>query len=144
MARKDPLRNFRFRVEIDGVAVASFSEVTIGAATTEVISYREGGDLTHVRQLPGLTKYSNISLTRGVTSSLDLWNWHRAVAGGEIGANRRQVVIVVLDEKGADAVRFVVSEAWPTRYEPGQLNAKGNEVFIETLELANEGVERVQ
>ena len=53
------------------------------------------------------------------------------------------MAIVVLGEAGEDRARFVVSNAWPTKYDPSDLNAKGNEVFIECLELANEGIERV-
>lgn len=144
MARRDPLRNCRFRLEIDGIQVASFSEVEIGATTTEVIEYRDGNEPSNVRKLPGLTKFANVTLKRGITTSLDLHNWHRAIVTGEVGNNRRTVAVVVLDEKGNDAARFVVSEAWPTKYAPGALYAKGNDVFIETLELANEGIERTQ
>lgn len=143
MARQDPLRNFRFRVEIDGVQVASFSEVTIEPTTTAVIEYREGGEPPAVRKLPGLTKYGNVTLKRGVTPSLELFNWHRLVATGQIANARRNVVIIVLDDSGTEAARFVVSDAWPAKYDPGDLNAKGNEVFIELLELVNEGIERV-
>jgi phage tail-like protein len=144
MARRDPLRNCRFRLEIDGIQVASFSEVEIGATTTEAIEYREGADPSNVRKLPGLTKYANVTLKRGITASLDLYNWHREMVTGQSANYRRTVAVVVLDEKGNDAARFVVSDAWPAKYAPGPLNAKGNEVFIETLELANEGIERTQ
>ena len=142
MARQDPLRNFRFRVEIDGLGAAFFSEVAIGPTTTDVIEYREGGEPMHVRKLPGLTKFGNVTLKRGITASLELFNWHRLVAQGNIGAARRQVAITAQDEEGRDVARFVVSEAWPTKYDPGDLNAKGTEVFIELLELVNEGIER--
>jgi phage tail-like protein len=144
MARTDPLRNFRFRLEIDGIAQASFSEVAIAETTTEAIDYREGTDPSHVRKLPGLTKYGNITLKRGITESLDLYNWHKAIIAGQVLANRKQVIIVAQDEAGADKARFVVSEAWPMKYDPSDLNGKGNEVFIELLELVNEGIERVQ
>jgi phage tail-like protein len=144
MARHDPYRNFRFRVEIDGIQTAGFSEVAIDPATTDVVEYREGTDPAHVRKLSGLTKYGNVVLKRGVTGSLELFNWHKQIASGQIAANRKKVVIVVLDESGADTARYVVSEAWPIKYDSVDLNAKGNEVFIETLELANEGIERVQ
>jgi phage tail-like protein len=144
MARKDPLRNFRFRVEIGGIAVAGFSEVVIGPTTTEAIDYREGTDPPHVRKLSGLTKFANITLKRGLTDSLDLYHWYKQVIAGQLATSRRQVAIVIADEAGADHSRFVVSEAWPVKYEPSELNAKGNEVIIETLELANEGIERVQ
>lgn len=144
MASHDPLRNFRFRVEIDGMQDAGFSEVAIGATTTEVIDYREGTDPGHVRKLAGLTTFGNVTLRRGLTNSLELFEWHQRIVSGQLATNRRNVVIVVLDEAGVDTARYVVSDAWPIKYDPGDLNAKGNDVFIETLELVNEGVERVQ
>jgi phage tail-like protein len=143
MARNDPYRNFRFRLEIDNIASAAFSEVQIGATTTDVVEYREGTDPPHVRKLSGLTRYGNVTLKRGVTSSLDLYKWHEAIVAGQLLSQRRKVVIVVQDESGNDQARFVVTDAWPVRYEVGALDAKGNEVLIETLELANEGIERV-
>ena len=143
MARQDPLRNFRFRLEIDGIQVAGFTEVTIGPTTTEAIDYREGTDPPHVRKLSGLTRFTNVSLKRGVTDSLELFQWHRQIVLGQLRANRRNVAIVVASEGGDDKARFVVSDAWPVKYEPSHLDAKGNEVFIELLELANEGIERV-
>ncbi len=144
MPRHDPLRNFRFRLEIDGLQTAGFSEVAIAATTTDVIDYREGTDPPHVRKLSGLTKYGNVTLKRGVTTSLELFNWHQQIVSGQLVNNRKRVVIVVQDEAGADMARYVITDAWPIKYDPGDLNAKGNDVFIETLELVNEGVERVQ
>jgi phage tail-like protein len=143
MARQDPLRNFRFRLEIDGIQTASFSEVSIGPSTTEAIDYREGTDPPHVRKLSGLTRFGTITLKHGVTDSLELFKWHEAIVTGLIATNRRKVVIVVQDESGADKARYVVSDAWPSKYDPSDLNGKGNEVLIETLELVNEGIERV-
>jgi phage tail-like protein len=143
MPRHDPLRNFRFRVEIDGIQAAAFSEVVIAPTTTEVIEYREGSEPSRVRKLPGLTKFGTVTLKRGVTTSLELVNWHLQVVRGQMAAARKQISIVVLDDAGQDVARFVVADAWPIKYDPGDLNAKGNEVFIELLELANEGIERV-
>ena len=143
MARKDPLRNFRFRVEIDGILTAGFSEVQIGATITDVVEYREGTDPPNVRKLSGLTKFGNITLKRGMTTSLELFQWHKQIIAGQIANNRKKVVIIVADESGADQTRFVVSDAWPVKYDPSDLSGKGNEVFIELLELANEGIERV-
>jgi len=142
MARDDPYRNFKFRVEIDGVAEAHFSEVAIGETTTEAIDYREGTEPNHVRKLPGLTKYGNITLKRGVTESQVIWAWHKDILDGKIGEKRKTITIIVIDEAGLDKARFVVSQAWPTKYDPSDLNGKGNEVFIEVLELVNEGIER--
>jgi phage tail-like protein len=142
MSRQDPYRNFRFRLEIDGAQAAAFSEVTMAATTTDVIEYRAGNDPAHVRKLPGLHRFGNVTLKRGLTASAELWEWHKQVLDGSPGI-RRRVVIVVLDESGSDQVRFVVVDAWPVKYEVGVLSARGSDVAIETLELANEGVERV-
>jgi len=142
MARDDPFRNFKFRVEIDGVAEAAFSEVAIGETSTEAIDYREGTEPNHVRKLPGMTKYGNITLKRGVTDSQVIYQWHKDIVDGKIGEKRKTITIVVIDEAGKDKARFVVSECWPTKYDPSDLNGKGNEVFIELLELVNEGIER--
>jgi phage tail-like protein len=144
MARNDPFRNFKFRLEIDGISQANFSEVTIGETTTDAVDYREGTDPSHVRKLDGLTKYGNVTLKWGVTTSMDLYNWHKAIVAGQIQSNRKQVAIVVQDESGADKARFVVSQAWPVKYQPSALNGKGAEVFVELLDLANEGFERIQ
>lgn len=146
MARIDPLRNFRFRLEIDSITQAGFSEVMIGETTIDAVDYREGTDAPHVRKLTGLTKYGNITLKWGLTmggAALDLFKWHADVSAGLVRDRRKKVVIVVQDEAGADAARFVVTDAWPLKYDPSDLNAKGNEVMIELLELANEGIERV-
>ena len=142
MARDDPFRNFKFRVEIDGIAEAAFSEVAIGETTTEAIDYRDGTEPPHVRKLPGMVKYGNITLKRGVTDSQVIYQWHKDILDGKIGDKRKSVTIVVIDEAGKDKARFVVSECWPTKYDPSDLNGKGNEVFIELLELVNEGIER--
>ena len=94
----------------------------------------------------GLTKYGNITLKWGLTvggTALDLFKWHADVSAGQVKDKRKKVVIVVQDEAGGDAARFVVTDAWPVKYDPSDLNAKGNEVMIELLELANEGIERV-
>ena len=145
MARDtDPLRNFRFRLEVGDITTAGFSEVMIAETTIDVVEYREGRDPEHVRKLSGLTKYGNITLKRGVTfgnGALDLFKWHHDFSAGN--GKRITLAIVVLDETGLkDTARFSVFEAWPVKYDPSDLNAKGNEVFIELLELANEGIER--
>lgn len=145
-ARIDPLRNFRFRLEVGNLKQADFSEVAIGETTVEAVDYRVGTDPPHVRKLSGLTKYGNITLKWGLTTganAMELFKWHKEVSTGQVKESRKDVAIVVKDEAGEDAARFVVSNAWPVKYDPSDLNGKGNEVVIEMLELVNEGIERV-
>lgn len=146
MARVDPLRNFRFRVDIDGIVRAGFSEVVIGETKVDTIDYREGTDPPRVRKLSGVTTFGTVTLKHGLItggSALDLYRWLVDVTAGLLADRRKTVVIVVQNEAGQDAARFVVTDAWPVKYVPGPLNATGNDVMIETLELANEGIERV-
>lgn len=137
--RLDPFRKFRFRVDIAGFAQVGFNEATFAGTTTDV-----GTDPTHLMKLSGLTKYGNVTLKFGVTTDArKLFDWHKAILDGQVRKNRKTVTITVRDEAGADKARFVVNNAWPIKYDPSDLDGKGNEIFIETLELCNEGIERV-
>lgn len=139
--RVDPFFNYNFLVELDGITRGTFQEVSGLDATTEPIEYREGGQNTTVRKLPGLTKYGNIVLKRGVTSDTELYDWHRQTVLGSI--DRRNGSIIVLDRQGGEVARWNFRDAWPTKYDIPDFNATGNEVAIETLEIVHEGVERV-
>jgi len=147
-ARNDPIRNFRFLLQIDNVTRAGFSDVAIAETTIEAIDYREGADPPHARKLSGLTKYGNITLKAGMTTganALELFKWHADVSAGLIAERRRNIAISVLDETGKNEVaRFVVTDAWPVKYHSSDLSGKGNEVVVEQMEFANEGVERVK
>lgn len=142
--RKDPYRNFRFRIEIDGIAQAGFSEAIMPDASADVIEYREGSELPAVRKLLGRIKYGNITLKGGITDSLDLYNWWKLVEQGNMEDARRNMSVILMDEEGSDNARWDFKEAWPVRYKPSDLEAKGTEVVIETLEIAHEKMTRVQ
>lgn len=104
-----------------------------------MIEYRTGADATTVRRLPGLTRYANVVLERGLTKDLSLWNWRQSVVNGK--PDRRSGSIVLLDEAGQEVLRWNFHRGWPARWEGPALNAKANEVAIETLEIAHEGLE---
>jgi phage tail-like protein len=139
-ARIDPFYNFNFLVEIDGIARAAFHEVSGFDSTIDVIEHREGGDNTTPRKLPGMTKHSNIVLKWGMTDDQDLYRWHRDTVRGNV--QRRNGSIVLLDRRGQEVARWNFFNAWPAKWDGPDFNAEGNDVAIETLELAHEGVER--
>lgn len=138
--RKDPYRGFRYRVEIEGITQAGFSEVSGYNTSLDVIEYREGNERTTPRKLPGLTKYGNITLKWGVTDSTDMYKWIEEAVNGKI--ERKTVTIISINEEGGDVATWQVIEAWPAKYTAPNFNAKGNEVAIESLELAHEGLTR--
>jgi phage tail-like protein len=137
--RHDPYKAFNFRVEIEGIARAAFSEVGGLDSETAVIEYRIGGEPRTVRKLPGLTKYSNIVLRRGITEDRELWNWRQAVVQGNV--DRRNGSIILLDDDGTEVVRWNFLHGWIAKWEGPALNATANEVAIETIEIAHEGLE---
>jgi phage tail-like protein len=140
--RVDPYMNFNFLVEIDGIARAAFHDCTGFDSTIDVVEHREGGENTTTRKLPGITKYSNIVLKWGVTDDPDLYNWHRTAVDGNV--QRRNGSIVLLDREGQERVRWNFVNAWPCKWDGPDFNAEGNDVAIETLELAHEGVKRAR
>jgi phage tail-like protein len=141
MATVDPFGNFNFLVEIDGITRGAFHEVNGFDSTVDVIEHREGGENTTLRKLPGMTKYSNIVLKWGVTDDVSLYRWHRQIVTGDI--ERKNGSIVLLNRRGEEVARWNFVRAWPTKYDGPDFTAEGNDVAIETLELAHEGVERV-
>lgn len=138
---KDPFNNYNFLVEIDGITRAAFQECSGFNSTIEVIDYREGGENTTMRKLPGKTSYDNISLRWGMTDDNELYQWHREATRGNV--ERKTGSIVLLDNRGDEVARWNFIRAWPTAYTGPDLNATANEVAIESLELAHEGIERV-
>lgn len=142
--RKDPYRNFRFRVVIDGIQTAAFADATIPDTSTEAVEYREGTDATFSRKLSGLTKFGNVTLKRGLTDSMELYNWRKAVEEKGAMENRKSLSIILVDEQGNEKAQWDIVEAWPVKYDVSPLSAKGNEVSVESLEIAHEGVKRVK
>lgn len=138
-SRNDPYSAFNFLVEIDDVTVAGFSEGSGLTSETDVIEYRNGDEDITVRKLPGLKKFTNINLKRGYTESKELWDWRKKVMDGQ--TDRKPGSIVLLNEARQEALRWSFREGWPTKWSGPTFNAKNNEVAIEELEFAVEGLE---
>jgi phage tail-like protein len=136
--RTDPYRGFNFLVEIDGITQGGFQEVGGLDASTDPVEYREGNELNHVRKLTGLNKYSPLTLKRGITDSDELWKWRQTVIDGK--AERKNGSIVLLNEAGAEKLRWNFSNAWPSKWTGPSFNATSTALAIETLELTHEEV----
>ena len=141
-ARVDPYGSFNFLVEIDGITRAAFQEASGFDSAIDVIDHREGGDNTTMRRLPGMTKYTNVTLKWGVTDDQELYDWHRQWITGDPNASRKNGSIILLDRQGKEKVRWNFFNAWPAKWTGPSFNAEGTDVAIETLEIAHEGIER--
>lgn len=149
--RFDPYKNFKFRVKWEGRYVAGVSKVSALKRSTEVVEHREGGDPSTSRKSPGRTKFDAVTLERGVTHDLAFVQWANSVwdygsgPGTEsaLKSFRKDVIIDVFNEAGQKALSYKVYRCWVSSYQAiNDLDANGNAVAIQTLELQNEGWEQ--
>nr|CBH39152.1 conserved hypothetical protein [uncultured archaeon] len=138
--RNDPYLNFRFLVEIQGLIVGGFSEVSGLQAETETEEIQEGGVNDYVHKLPKITKYPNITLKRGITDSEALWKWHQEVVNGII--MRKSGFIILMDSEGNEKWRWSFEDAYPVKWQGPDLKADSSAVAVETLELAHNGLKK--
>ena len=139
MAENYPLPKFHFLCEWGGQSI-SFSEVSGLDVETEVIEYRDGANPEyHKTKMPGMQKFSNVTLKRGVfKSDNDYYAWYNTVSLNTI--ERRDVIISLLNEQHEPVMVWKIKQAWPTKIQSTDLKADGNEVAIESMELVHEGL----
>jgi len=137
-SRNDPFASFNFIVDIQGMR-AGFAEVGGLSTETDIIEYREGNEDITVRKIPGKRKYGNISFKRGFTNSKDLWEWRKKVIEGK--TQRLPGTITLLDEARKPALVWKFYEAWPSKWAGPAMNAKNNDIAIEEMDIAVEGLE---
>jgi len=137
--RIDPFRAFNFKVYIDGQDVGGFAEVSGLSSDGDVVDYREGTDVElTTRKLPGLRKYNPITLKRGYTTDLYLWNWYASISAGK--RERRDGTIALRNDEGKEVMRWHFEHAWINKIEGPVFKASGNEVAMESVELIHEGL----
>ncbi|WP_329214396.1 phage tail protein [Streptomyces sp. NBC_01485] len=151
VTRRDPFKNFRFRVKFSGETayIAGISKVSGLKRTTEVIRHRDGGDPGTSRKLPGRTEYEAITLERGCTIDTAFEEWANRVwslknsAGGletSLKDFRRDLVIDVFDEGGQQVLSYSVHEAWVSEYQGlPELDAGSNAVAFEHIKVEHHG-----
>jgi phage tail-like protein len=153
--RKDPYKNFKFRVKWDGAYVAGVSKVSALKRTTEVVKHREGGDPSTSRKSPGRNEYEAITLERGVTQDLafqqwanKVWDYQNAQAQNadqevSLADFRKDVIIDFFNEAGQKVISYHVYRCWVSEYQAlPELDANANAVAIQHIKLENEGWDR--
>jgi len=149
--RKDPYKNFKFRVKWDGRYVAGVSKVSGLKRTTQVVTHREGGDPSTSHKSPGRNEFDAITLERGVTHDTEFEKWANKVwnFGAGLGAEvslkdfRKDIILDFYNEAGQLALSYKVYRCWVSEYHPlPDLDANANAIAIQTIKLENEGWER--
>ena len=139
MVSPSPISSSKFTVDFGGDTI-NFQDVILPESEIEIIEYRDGSDvLSSVRKYPGLTKYSNLILKRGMTKSKELYEWFKQTKQGRI--ERRDITVSILNEEHEPVAVWKMQNCWPTKYSGSALKAKDSGIMIETLEIATEDVD---
>lgn len=133
-----PLPKFYFSVTFDNGVTGSFQEVTGLETETKVIEYRHGDNpVFSPIKMPGLARVGNVTLRKGVfVDDNTFWDWYNQIVLNTI--TRATVVVNLLDQTGAPKYVWTLNNAWPTKIAGSDLKSEGNEVAIQTLEIAFE------
>jgi phage tail-like protein len=143
--RDDPYGGFNFEILIngisdDGTAVkGSFAEASGLEVDIQPIEYRNGAEDITMRKVPGLKKFPNLVLKRGILGDTALWRWIQEAMDGKV--RRTEGAVVMLDENKQEVMRWNFRRGWPCKWTGPGLNAKNNEIGMETLEICHEGLE---
>ncbi len=137
MARPDPFRGYRFRVEILGMQEAGFQSVSGLERQCKIEPYREGGINHYEHQLVTLTNYPPVVLKRGLADK-SLWDWHQKVINGTVV--RRTISVMLIDDTGKEVWRWICAGAFPSKWSGAELDATANNVATESIELVHQGL----
>src|SRR5262245_14642245 len=138
----DAAAGYHFSIEIDGISIAQFKEVSGISAEIKKIEHRENkvGGLPVLKMLPGAAAYGDITLKRGKTDSKAVWEWYADVKKGDMAKARKNASIVLNDYTGSELARFNITNAWCSKVSLGALQASGNDVLLEECVITHEGV----
>ncbi len=141
-----PYKKYNYRVEIEGIDVAAFSEVSGFDASIDVIEYREGTETVNsARKMPGLTKYGNITLKWGMTDNMTFYEWVEGISNGEKATAEDRVTDITIylqDDAHTEIASWEFTNAWPCKYTAPDFNASSSEISFESVEIAFEEMHR--
>ena len=148
MSYEDPLVGFHFKIDVgNGKISGFFTEVSGIGSEHEVIEHKvvsDDGKKEIVMKIPGRLKWENITLKRGLTSTIDIWDWRKNIEDGKVDDNRYDGSIFMLDQNGDPVAQWDFQRAWPIKVTGPQPKSDSNEIGIEEMVLTHEYIERVQ
>jgi phage tail-like protein len=145
MADPDPLVSAFFTIDFGGSVKGAFRECTGLGSENEVVEYKASGDKGKfvMKKVPGRMKWNNITLKRGITNAMDMWDWRKQVEEGKVEQARKNGSIIMYNQMNEAIARWDFVQAWPNKLTGPSANATNNEVGIEELEITHEGYKRV-
>lgn len=144
-SREDPLVSFHFMIDVQGQINGYFSEVSGLGSESEVIEDKtvNPDGIEIVKKIPGRLKWGDITLKRGITSNLDMWDWRKQVEEGKVSDARKNGSIVMFDQELAEKARWNFVNGWPTKISGPTPKSDSNEIGVEELTITHELITRV-
>ena len=143
--REDPLLGFHFALDLGGTIAGYFTECSGIGSEHEVIEHKvinESGQEV-IMKIPGRLKWENMVFKRGITSSMDIWDWRKTVEDGDVEGARRNGSVIMFDQQLNPVAQWDFERAWPVKVSGPQPKADSNEVGVEELTIAHEYIKRV-
>ena len=142
--RHGPMKTGRFEVQIDDVEVPGWQSVTIPSRSTEQGEYREGNDADYEKKVWGQTSFDDLEMERGVKpGDTRLYDWTKDIQAGNADSGRKEIAVILLDEEGAEQIRWEFQDAWIKQYDPPELDASADgDIAIESITVAYDKMER--
>lgn len=142
--RKDPLVGFHYAIEVEGQVSGYFTECSGIGSEHEVIEHKvvDAKGRENIMKIPGRLKWENITLKRGITDNMDIWNWRDMVVQGKVDDARRNGSIVMFDQSLSEVARWNFENAWPVKVSGPTVKADSNEFGVEELVITHEGLYR--
>jgi len=142
----DPLVGFNFQILVEGTISGFFTECSGLGSESEVIDHKimaEGSKESIVRKIPGRLKWGDVTMKRGITASMDFWDWRKQVETGNVSEARKDGSIIMYDQEGTEVARWNFQAGWPSKIAGPSVKSDSNEVGIEELTIVHEYIERV-
>ena len=142
----DPLIGFAFSLDLGGTVTGFFSEVSGIGSENEIVEHKVVTQDGHevVQKIPGRLKFTDVTLKRGITDNLEVWEWRRLVEEGKMKDARKNCSIIMYDRDYAPAARWDFVNAWPSKVTGPEAKADSNDYAIEEMILVHEGMKRVK
>ncbi len=145
MAEQQTIGTYYFKLKLGGHESAGFFKECTGLSSEHQVVTHTSADekgKSLVQKFPGQLQWANINLKRGVDSNSELWKWRQEVIDGKVDPARKDGTIEVVDWEGKPVLTYSFRRGWPCKYSAPGLNASGNDILVEEIEIAHEGFAR--
>jgi phage tail-like protein len=142
--RQDPLVGFHFAIEVQGAVRGYFTECAGLGSEHEVIEHKvvDEKGRESMMKIPGRLKWGDITLKRGITDNMDIWDWRQKVEHGEVNSARSNGSVVMFNQDLQEVARWDFENAWPRKVSGPSVKSDSNAIGVEELVITHEGLWR--